>query len=196
MTDKSGLKKDQDKEEVNRRRLIKSLVAGGTAAAAIPNKWTSPIVESVVMPAHAMTSEVSPDVPPDSCGAPGTGSSNTAGLSANVTAAVIGGGGELIVVGEADVPDTCWIGVGADDDNRGLTCELVDCNATVLFSEDTDTFGHIGPGGGCSAPGQVCMVSCSVEVDPGSHAVTSGDAVTLRFRFLGGCLVSAVGTVG
>jgi len=190
VNEKVTVKKNQATQEVDRRKLIKSLAAGGAMAVAIPNKWTSPIVDSVVVPAHAVTSVVTVN----SCGAPGSGSSNTSGLTANVTAATLLGGGELVVVGEADVPDTCWIGVGGSDEDRGLTCELVDCNRTVLASEDQDTFGDIG-GDGCSAAGQVCMVSCSVEMASGTHSIVSGDAITLRFRFLGGCLVSAVSAV-
>jgi hypothetical protein len=45
------------KRNVNRRRAIK-LVAGGVVVAtiALPSKWTRPIVESVVVPAHAQAS--------------------------------------------------------------------------------------------------------------------------------------------
>ncbi|MDA9981506.1 twin-arginine translocation signal domain-containing protein [Gammaproteobacteria bacterium] len=39
-----------------RRRLIKSLAAGGgvlTTGAMVPNTWVKPVVDSVIMPAHA-----------------------------------------------------------------------------------------------------------------------------------------------
>lgn len=39
-----------------RRRLLKVLTAGG-AAATMPSQWAKPIVESVVTPAHAQTSD-------------------------------------------------------------------------------------------------------------------------------------------
>lgn len=186
MNKKTDIEPEQKGSDSDRRNLIKSLAAGGTIAVALPKRWTTPIVDAVVLPAHAQTS--------DSCAAPGTGSSNTPGLTANVTFAVIDGGGDLIVVGESDVPDVCFVGVGGGPGDRGLTCEVLDCNGTLLASEDTDTFGDIGSGG-CSAAGEVCMVSCSVEVTSGSHSVVAGDAVTLRFSFLGGCMVSAVETV-
>lgn len=47
-----------------RRRLLKSLVAGGGAVAmgkTLPESWTRPMVEAVVLPAHAQTSPVSFD---------------------------------------------------------------------------------------------------------------------------------------
>ena len=44
---------------VNRREVVKSvtLVVGGVVTAlALPAKWTKPIVESIIVPAHAATS--------------------------------------------------------------------------------------------------------------------------------------------
>lgn len=41
-----------------RRRLLQKLVASGAVAAVLPSKWTKPIVESVVVPAHAQASPV------------------------------------------------------------------------------------------------------------------------------------------
>ncbi|GJL83572.1 MAG: hypothetical protein DHS20C01_32060 [marine bacterium B5-7] len=42
-----------------RRKLLKSLVAGGSVAATtatlFPEKWTKPVVDSVVLPSHAQT---------------------------------------------------------------------------------------------------------------------------------------------
>lgn len=51
---------------VGRRKLMKVLAAGGgvvTGAALIPDRWTSPIVEAVGLPAHAQTSPPSPPGP-------------------------------------------------------------------------------------------------------------------------------------
>jgi hypothetical protein len=39
-----------------RRRVLKILVGGATVAILIPSKWFKPIVESVVVPAHAQAS--------------------------------------------------------------------------------------------------------------------------------------------
>lgn len=41
-----------------RRRLLKTIAAGGSAAglAALPGKWAKPVVASVILPAHAQTS--------------------------------------------------------------------------------------------------------------------------------------------
>ena len=48
----------QDAENPTRRKLIKSAVAGGvvvTAAELMPTNWTKPVIQSVVLPAHATT---------------------------------------------------------------------------------------------------------------------------------------------
>ena len=51
--------KDQLKD-AGRRKLLITLAASGGAATALqslPNKWTTPVVDSVILPAHAETSE-------------------------------------------------------------------------------------------------------------------------------------------
>lgn len=50
---------DKNKTTENRRKLLKSVAAGGGAIIAgktLPETWTRPAVESVVLPAHARTS--------------------------------------------------------------------------------------------------------------------------------------------
>lgn len=49
-----------EKAAAPRRGALKRLAAGGAAAgilAALPSRWTRPVVESVMLPAHAQTSE-------------------------------------------------------------------------------------------------------------------------------------------
>ena len=59
---------DNDKEPrgFGRRRLLQALgAAGGSAIAALaPAKWTKPLIEAVVLPAHAATS---PGASPTNC---------------------------------------------------------------------------------------------------------------------------------
>lgn len=46
----------------NRRKLLKSVVAGGgaaTVAKALPDQWARPVVDAVLLPSHAQTSVVS-----------------------------------------------------------------------------------------------------------------------------------------
>ncbi len=50
----------EKKQEKRRRKLLKAVAAGGGVAVGmkglLPHKWTSPVVESVLLPAHAATS--------------------------------------------------------------------------------------------------------------------------------------------
>ena len=55
-----------------RRKLLKTIVSGGGAIVAgksLPENWTKPVVDSVMLPAHAETSpaEPTPPTPPTPC---------------------------------------------------------------------------------------------------------------------------------
>ena len=46
----------EEKTSPARRRLLKSLAAGGgvwTGSKVLPENWTRPVVDSVILPAHA-----------------------------------------------------------------------------------------------------------------------------------------------
>ena len=51
---------EDNNKDISRRRALKVLGLGGVVAAtiALPGKWTRPIVESIVVPAHAAASPV------------------------------------------------------------------------------------------------------------------------------------------
>ena len=59
-TDNNATSEQEQAETLGRRDLLKTLVATGgavTAAALLPGKWTKPVIESGVLPAHAATSD-------------------------------------------------------------------------------------------------------------------------------------------
>lgn len=61
MSDKNP--ESQKSKETARRRVLKRLVAGGGVVATgkiMPDDWHRPVVESVILPAHAQTSEQPP----------------------------------------------------------------------------------------------------------------------------------------
>lgn len=68
-TDAKGSKR---KKEPARRDVLKGgIVVGGTAVASalsLPKKWTRPLVEAVVVPAHAQTSPGAPTPAPTPTG--------------------------------------------------------------------------------------------------------------------------------
>ena len=55
-----------------RRRVIRSIIAGGGIAATVPKTWVKPVVDSVILPSHA---QITP--PPDPVGGCNTCSTNT-----------------------------------------------------------------------------------------------------------------------
>ena len=56
---------DEDSKNVSRRRALQILGLGGAVAAtiALPAKWTRPIVETIVVPAHAAASNKATTTP-------------------------------------------------------------------------------------------------------------------------------------
>ena len=58
---------DTQVQQASRRRLMKTLAAGGvmtTAAIQLPKQWAKPLVDIVLLPAHAQTSPPAPPPPP------------------------------------------------------------------------------------------------------------------------------------
>ena len=53
-------KKDEIKgaPETGRRRALKTAILGGAAVASTPEKWSKPMVDSILLPAHATTTDV------------------------------------------------------------------------------------------------------------------------------------------
>jgi len=62
------MEEDAKGQDPNRRRFLKILGMGGVVAAtvALPARWTRPVVESVVTPAHAKASGPNTTLPPTS----------------------------------------------------------------------------------------------------------------------------------
>ena len=52
-------------DQQKRRKLLSTIAAGGAAATLLPQKWSKPVVDSVMLPAHA---QMSPGVPSSSGG--------------------------------------------------------------------------------------------------------------------------------
>lgn len=58
---------NEKKSDSERRKILKSLTAGSGALAlgkSLPDSWTRPVVDSVVLPSHAQTSAVPPGAGP------------------------------------------------------------------------------------------------------------------------------------
>ncbi len=164
-----------------RRTALKVLTASGVVAGAtVPISWKKPLVEGVVLPAHAQTT--------------GCGTGNCNAGSATILAAEVLGSGALFVLGEYDAPPSCLVVTQATQvatESQSLVCHLIS-EGTTIGAESKSTAGNCT---GASAIADGCLVSCSVVVDAGSHGITPGDCVTMRFTFGGSCVCSAVTTV-
>ncbi|MCB1503624.1 MAG: hypothetical protein H6876_01460 [Hyphomicrobiaceae bacterium] len=58
---------DNHDKQYDRRKVMKVLVIGGVATAvALPGKWTKPLINAVIVPAHAAASAPPTTVPPTS----------------------------------------------------------------------------------------------------------------------------------
>ncbi|MFT5114595.1 MAG: hypothetical protein ACI8P9_003933 [Parasphingorhabdus sp.] len=52
---------EEDSRQQARRRLMKSVTASGVGLSILPKSWGKPLVDSVVLPAHAQTTDDSSD---------------------------------------------------------------------------------------------------------------------------------------
>lgn len=57
-------KNEPSQRSDGRRRVLSAILWGGSAVVTLPESWTRPVIQSVLLPAHAQTS--APDEEPDS----------------------------------------------------------------------------------------------------------------------------------
>ena len=170
-------KKDNEIKNNQRRKALKTIGVTGVLAGTVPATWSTPVVKSVLLPAHAQTSE------PQPCQA---GDCSPLCMNVNLLSAVVETSGALFVLGETQIAggSECFV-----DDSKSIVCEVID-NGTVIDSDDRTSAGSCSTG---SIDG--CLVSCSMLVPDTSHTLQSGDLVTLRVTFNGICVCSDVTTV-
>lgn len=58
-------KKQTEARELSRRKLLERVALGGAAISVtlLPSQWVKPVVETIVVPAHAQVSGPSPSAP-------------------------------------------------------------------------------------------------------------------------------------
>jgi hypothetical protein len=58
-------KKQTEARELSRRKLLERVALGGAAISVtlLPSRWVKPVVETIVVPAHAQVSGPSPSAP-------------------------------------------------------------------------------------------------------------------------------------
>jgi hypothetical protein len=182
---KKEIKNQPNSSISSKRNTLKTLVAGGALAGMIPETWRRPMVNAIVLPSHAQTTVPPPKEPPG-CG---DGGSCTSGMNVNIISAELLPDGDLFVLGDGHIPADCVTVTGVFP---RFVCALLDSDGLI----QSETF--TSAGGDCfddTATVSGCLVSCSILIASASHSVEGGDCITLRFRFTGDCVCSAVTTV-
>lgn len=65
-------------QNADRRKLLGVIGVGSVSAAAMPSTWTKPLIDAVVLPAHAQTSEIEMCMSNTSVGGPLIGNASGA----------------------------------------------------------------------------------------------------------------------
>ena len=176
-TAKTEVAKEQEQSSVtvSRRKALSAMVAtGAVAGLALPEKWKKPVVNAVVLPAHAQASE---------------------GSSLDILAAYISStNGNLYVLAQGTLTPACVAAgnlAGGETDGSSLMSQCLVTGGATLYSED-----YLG--WGCSPSTALisgCLISMSIRVMASSHNLSPGDTITLRNEFGGECITTAVATV-
>ena len=175
-TAKTEVAKEQEQSSVtvSRRKALSAMVAtGAVAGLALPEKWKKPVVNAVVLPAHAQAS---------------------LGSSFDILASYISStNGHLYVLAQGNLTPACLEAgnPGWESDGSSLMSVFLVTGGTTLFYED-----YLG--WGCSSSTAAisgCLVSASLRVNSSDHNLSPGDTITLRNEFGGECITTAVATV-
>lgn len=170
-----------------RRRTIMGLMG---AAAFLPERWTAPVVQAVVLPAHAQTSDAPPDTPPDEPSGPSQLTLESCSVALGFTAGQVGLGG--CTGGQfTNVIPTVIGSVAGDDDLSGIPIDIESVlmvngfPQTINGSTTTDgggsyslTLDGLAPPDGVGGPHIVCTQDCGDTFPNGGLVqvtVTSSD---------------------
>ena len=183
--DASASKKTQPGATLKeRRRALSAMVASGAVAGfAMPEKWTAPIVNAVLLPAHGQTS-----VQEFACQ---TGSSVSALLST----------GSLFVLGTFSLSASFMQSVSDADPTAwtdGWASAYLIHQGTTIFGRGKDIFEDETIGADCTASSALtdgCLISASLDLPAASHSVEAGDKVTVKLVIPPGVVTSCVATV-
>ena len=175
-TAKTEVAKEQEQSSVtvSRRKALSAMVAtGAVAGLALPEKWKKPVVNAVVLPAHAQAS---------------------LGSSFDILASYISStNGHLYVLAQGNLTPACVQAAGdpPPDDYSDFQHALIHNGTTLQFEFSAAPQDCTSP----SALISGCIISASVVINSAAHSVTQGDTITMRFEYGGTCITSVVATV-
>ncbi len=142
----------------SRRKLIKTAIAGSAAAVVLPAKWSTPVLNTVLTPAHAQTSTpptivtgVYASIAPLALNVQGTSEQGTQYALLDL----------LIAPAEAQsyIPEICETDSSTDDAGNSTLYINVKEDLTVDFAIDSLGFGDSGSRPPCGSFGSVSMNS-------------------------------------
>ena len=174
---KSGQGTTTEKYTIARRKLVKTVALGGAATAItkmVPDQWTRPVIESVLLPAHAQTTGCviqSFSVTVDETGDSGAGSLGTFNSSGTVSGS-----------GASDGSGTTLnFSIAAQVDPSVASMTL-----GMNFQSDTDPFGRDGanvPPPQTNAPDPTGILSFSQTASSFNNNLSDGPTVPSVFSF-------------
>lgn len=128
-----------------RRKLLKTIMSGGgaiVAAKSLPENWTKPVVDSVMLPAHAQTSPCTAClVAATYCAGSGQGSINIS-VAANGTVTVIHPQGPATTVIDPCTGGAFQVVYNTGNQNQVTVSGTIPCGATSSINiVETDSGG-------------------------------------------------------
>jgi hypothetical protein len=156
----------------SRRKVLKSIARGGgavAAAKALPERWLKPVVESVLLPAHAQTSGCASGITASSSGSVNSFSrivvivdvetgelvarcSADSGFDINAVASSLAPG-NYYVLGDSEGSASHVIAITTECSNETLTYTTSAASCNILFATVSIPDGTITPGGGQNISG-------------------------------------------
>ena len=134
---------DNHKQNLSRRKVLKALTAVGGAVAAtnlMPGKWTSPIIDLGVLPAHAQTNSAPIELVGNLQITPGGG-----GSSLSISEVSASGAGALIYTAECQYRDPLMSMTTANTTATGRTQCTPNVPTSVLYvSPENAASGVVG----------------------------------------------------
>ncbi|MEM7196470.1 MAG: hypothetical protein AAF402_16175 [Pseudomonadota bacterium] len=164
----------QSEKESERRKLLKQSILSGAAIGATPIAWKSPKVSSVILPAHATTTDMGAQ--PLSCGTSISTQSVTNDEETDTDIAVI----------YDCVTQTCQLITGQWEDGEGIPANAVLAIDVDDDSDDGATFDALGSGSNWTPQSSASFEPPESDQSPGSYSfdLTSNVCMTeIRVQF-------------
>ncbi len=167
----------------SRRRVLRSLIAGSGIIASLPKTWVKPVVDSIVLPAHAQISPVAPS-PGGGCNTCSTSTFTAvaAGAEAGGSPGPVGpeGSFNITVCIDNNTTSVQMVGTGNQGFGAGLEFDesmtlTVNRPDSSIASESYSSWQVACSGGAISVPAGTASADISSLFQDGSMAFICGN---------------------